>query len=179
MKISKTKIAGVCIIEAEPREDERGYFARVFAKEILKANGISYNIVHINRSLTRKRGTIRGIHYQIKPREEDKIIQCIQGKILDVAVDLRRNSKTYGKWVSVELSGENKKMFLVPKGCGHAFQTLSPNCLIEYFVSEYYSPEHERGALWSDPFFKIKWPIKRTTLSDKDKNWPPYIHPVK
>lgn len=174
MKIIKTKIKGVFIIETEPRVDERGYFARVFAKEVLNANGISYNIVHINRSLTKTRGTIRGTHYQIKPRQEDKIIQCIQGKILDVAVDLRPKSKTFGKWVSVELSGENKKMFLIPKGCGHAFQTLTPNCLIEYFVSEYYSPEHERGILWNDPFFKIDWPIKRPVLSDKDKNWPQF-----
>ncbi|MBI4091750.1 MAG: dTDP-4-dehydrorhamnose 3,5-epimerase [Candidatus Levybacteria bacterium] len=174
MKIIKTKIKGVFIIEPEPRSDERGYFARVFAKEILKANGIKFDIAHINRSLTRVRGTIRGIHYQIKPRQEDKIIQCIEGAIFDVAVDLRRNSKTFGEWVSAELSGESMRMFFVPKGCGHAFQTLSPNCLIEYFVSEYYSPEYERGALWNDPFFKIKWPIKHPTLSDKDKNWPPY-----
>ena len=174
MKINKTKIRGVYVIEPEPRVDERGYFARVFAKEVLKADRIPFNIAHINRSLTKAKGTIRGIHYQIRPREEDKIIQCIQGKIFDVAVDLRRNSKTFGKWVSVELSGENKKMFLVPKGCGHAFQTQVPNCLIEYFVSEYYSPEYERGALWNDPFFKIDWPIKRPTLSDKDKNWPQF-----
>lgn len=174
MKIIKTKINGVLIIEPEPRVDERGYFARVFAKEVLKANGIPYNIVHINRSLTVARGTIRGIHYQVKPREEDKIIQCIQGKIFDVAVDLRRNSKTFGKWVSVELSGENMRMFLVPKGCGHAFQTLSQNCLIEYFVTEYYSPENEKGIPWNDPFFKIAWPIKRAALSEKDKNWPPF-----
>lgn len=175
MKIQKTKIKGVYVIEADPRIDSRGYFARVFAKEVLSDFGINFDIVHINRSLTKAKGTIRGIHYQIKPRQEDKIIQCIQGKILDVAVDLRPKSNTFGKWVSVELSGENKKMFLVPKGCGHAFQTLSPNCLIEYFVTEYYSPEQERGALWNDPFFKIDWPIKRPTLSDKDKNWPKFF----
>ncbi|MEK7120865.1 MAG: dTDP-4-dehydrorhamnose 3,5-epimerase [Patescibacteria group bacterium] len=174
MKIHKTKIHGVCIIEAEPRADDRGYFARVFAKETLRGIGIPYEIVHINRSLTKQKGTIRGIHYQIKPRQEDKIIQCIQGKILDVAVDLRPRSKTFGKWVGVELSGENKKMLLIPKGCGHAFQALSPNCLVEYFVTQYYSPEYERGALWNDPFFKIAWPIKHPILSEKDKNWPPY-----
>lgn len=174
MKIHKTKIEGVFIIEPQPREDERGYFVRVFAKEVLKANGISYNVVHINQSLTKERGIIRGIHYQMKPFREDKIIQCIQGRIFDVAVDLRPRSKTFGKWISVELSGENKKMFLIPKGCGHAFQTLTPNCLIEYFVSEYYSPEFERGALWNDPFFKIDWPIKRVILSEKDKNWPQF-----
>lgn len=172
MQINKTKIEGVYIIEADPRVDERGYFTRVFAKEILKEHGIFFNIAHINRSLTKNKGTIRGIHYQIKPRQEDKIIQCIQGKILDVAVDLRPKSKTFGEWISVELSGENKKMFLVPKGCGHAFQTLKPNCLIEYFVSEYYLPKYERGALWNDPFFKIDWPIKRPILSEKDMSWP-------
>src|SRR3989344_7109596 len=172
MKIHKTKIAGVFILDTEPRVDERGFFARVYAKEVLREFGISYDIVHINRSLTKKRGTIRGIHYQIKPREEDKIIQCISGRIFDVAVDLRRRSKTYGVWIGVELSDKNKKMLLVPKGCGHAFQTLEPNCLIEYFVTEYYSPERERGALWNDPYFKIDWPIKRATLSEKDKNWP-------
>src|SRR3989338_4777264 len=99
MKINKTKIEGEFIIELEPRIDERGYFARVFAREILEENVIIFDIVHINRSLTKAKGTIRGIHYQTKPREEDKIIQCIQGKIFDVAVDLRRNSKTFGKWV--------------------------------------------------------------------------------
>lgn len=174
MKIHRTKISDVYILEVEPRVDDRGYFTRVFAKEILKASKIPYDIVHINRSLTKRKGTIRGIHYQVKPREEDKIIQCIQGKIFDVAVDLRPRSKTFGKWVGVELSGENKKMLLVPKGCGHAFETLTPNCLIEYFVSEYYSPEHERGAPWNDPFFKIDWPIKRATLSEKDKKCPPF-----
>lgn len=178
MKVRKTKIEGVFIIEPQPREDERGYFVRVFAKEVLKVNGISYNIVHINQSLTKAIGTIRGIHYQIKPRQEDKIIRCIQGRIFDVSVDLRPRSKTFGKWASVELSEENKKMFLIPKGCGHAFQTLTPNCLIEYFVSEYYSPEFERGVLWNDPYFKISWPIKRPKLSEKDRNWP-LFRPVK
>ena len=174
MRINKTKIEGVFIIEAEPRVDERGYFARVFAKDIFKEHGIFFSIVHINRSLTKKKGTIRGIHYQIKPRQEDKIVQCIEGSIFDVAVDLRPKSATFGKWIGVKLSGENKKMFLLPKGCGHAFQTLEPNCLIEYFVTEYYSPEHERGALWNDPYFKIDWPIKRAMLSEKDKNWPSF-----
>lgn len=172
MKVKRTEISGVFILELEPREDSRGYFARVFAKEILKQSGITFDIVHINRSLTKAKGTIRGIHYQVKPRQEGKIIQCVQGKIFDVAVDIRRNSKTFGKWVSVELSGENKKMFLVPKGCGHAFQTLTNNCLIEYFVTEYYSPQDERGIRFDDSAFKIKWPIKQIEVSEKDKNWP-------
>lgn len=174
MKVKKTKISGVFVLEFEPREDSRGFFARVFAKEILKQNGIKFDIVHINRSLTRAKGTVRGIHFQIKPRQEDKIVQCIEGKIFDVAVDLRRNSKTFGEWFGTELSGNNRKMLVVPKGCGHAFQTLTKDCLVEYFVSEYYSPECERGIVWNDPYFKIEWPIKNAVVSDKDRNWPPF-----
>lgn len=174
MKIQKTKIEGVHIIEAEPRIDKRGYFARVFAKEVLRDNGIDFDIVHINRSFTKEKGTIRGIHYQIKPKQEDKIVQCLRGAILDIALDIRPRSRTYGQYVAIELSDQNKKMLLIPKGCGHAFQTLEADCLIEYFVTEYYSPENEKGVLWSDPYFKIAWPIKRAMLSEKDKKWPPF-----
>lgn len=174
MKIIKTKIEGVFIIEPDTKIDGRGYFSRIFAKEILKKSNINYNIVHINRSLTKKKGIVRGIHYQIKPRQEDKITQCLMGAIFDVAVDLRPSSPTFGKWVGVELSESNKKMILVPKGCAHGFQTIKKNCVIEYLVSEYYSPEHERGVLWNDPFFNIKWPIKNVTLSEKDKKWPQF-----
>lgn len=171
MKITKTIIDGVYVLDPEPKMDSRGYFARVFAKEELIVNGIKFDIVHINRSMTKKRGTIRGIHYQLKPRQEDKIIQCLSGSIFDVAVDLRPNSKTYKKWFGIELSAENKKMLLVPKGCGHGFQTLVSDCTIEYFVTQYYSPQHEKGILWSDPAFNINWPIARATLSDKDMKW--------
>ncbi len=172
MKINKTKIKGVYIIDLEPRVDSRGYFTRVFAKEILGKHGIAYDIVHINRSLTRARGTIRGIHYQKKPFQEDKIIQCLKGRVFDVAVDLRPSSKTFGKWISIELSGDNQKMFLIPKGCGHAFQALEKDCIIEYLVSQYYAPDHEQGIKYDDPYFKIKWPLKKAILSEKDQNWP-------
>lgn len=172
MKINKTKIKGVYVIDLEPRIDTRGYFTRVFAREILKKNSIKFDIVHINRSLTRARGTIRGIHFQIKPSQEDKLVQCLKGKIFDVAVDLRPKSKTFGKWIGIELSGDNQRMILIPKGCGHAFQTLEKNCVVEYLVSEYYSPKDERGIKYNDPYFRIEWPIKRAVLSEKDQGWP-------
>lgn len=174
MKILKTKIDDAYIIELEPRIDDRGYFTRVFAKEILRREQIKFDIVHINRSLSKQKGTIRGIHLQKKPYQEDKIIQCLNGKIFDVCVDLRKKSKTFGKWVGVELSEENFKLLLVPKGCGHAFQTLTKDCLVEYFVTQHYAPEHEIGYPYNDPFFKIKWPIKKASLSEKDQNWPPF-----
>lgn len=172
MKIKKTKIEGVFILELEPRGDSRGYFTRVFAKEELALMGIKYNIVHINRSKTSEKGTIRGFHFQKSPMGEDKIVQCLDGAIFDVALDIRKNSKTYGKWVGVELSKENMKMLLVPKGCAHAFQTLKKDTIVEYFVTQYYAPKNESGIRWNDPAFNVKWPIKRAKLSDKDANWP-------
>lgn len=175
MIINKTKIKGVYVIDLEPRLDGRGYFTRVFAGEELKKQGILYKIVHINRSLTEKKGTIRGFHFQRKPMQEDKIVQCLQGSIFDVALDLRDGSSTHGKWVGETLSAKNKKMFLIPKGCAHAFQTLEKNTIVEYFVSEYYSAKHESGIRWNDQAFKIKWPVKKVTVSSKDGGWSNFL----
>jgi dTDP-4-dehydrorhamnose 3,5-epimerase len=171
MIIRKTKIEGVYLINLEPRKDGRGYFTRVFAKEELEKNGIKYDIVHINRSLTEKKGTIRGFHFQKSPKEENKIVQCLQGSIFDVALDLRKSSKTYGKWFGAVLDAKNKAMLMIPKGCAHAFQTLEKNTVVEYFVSQYYSPVHERGIRWDDPAFKVKWPVKKIIVSEKDGLW--------
>lgn len=172
MIIKKTKLEGVFTIDLEPRADNRGYFTRVFAQEEFNKHKIPFSIVHANRSLTVDKGTIRGLHYQIYPKQEDKIIQCLKGSIFDVALDLRKGSKTYGKWVGEVLSAENMRMLLVPKGFAHGFQALQKNCIIEYFVSQAYAPKHERGHRWNDPAFNIKWPIKNAILSDKDSNWP-------
>lgn len=174
MKFKKTKIEGVYVIEPQPREDDRGYFARVFAKEELKKAGIDFSIVHINRSLSKDVGIIRGMHYQKKPKEEDKIIQCLQGEIFDVSLDLRTDSKTYGQWFGETLNRENKTMMLIPKGCAHGFQTLKENTIVEYFVTEFYVSSFEEGVRYNDPKFNIKWPIKEAILSEKDANWPDY-----
>jgi dTDP-4-dehydrorhamnose 3,5-epimerase len=174
MKFTQTKIRGVYLIEPEPREDTRGYFARVFAKEELKKVGVDFSIVHINRSLSKEKGVIRGMHYQSPPHQEDKIIQCLQGEIFDVALDLRRDSETYRQWIGEVLSGDNKKMMLIPKGCAHGFQTQKRNTLVEYFVTEYYTPSFERGVKYNDPKFGINWPIKEAVLSEKDANWPDF-----
>ena len=171
MRYTEAKIKGVYVIELDFKIDERGYFARIFCKEELIKIGIDFNIVQINRSLTRQKGTIRGMHFQKEPKAEDKIIQCLKGAVYDVVVDLRKDSLTYGKWIAVELSEENKKMFFVPKGFAHGFQTLTDNCEMQYFMSEFYSPEQVRGVRWDDPFFNIKWPIENPILSERDKNW--------
>lgn len=172
MKFKKTKIEGLYIIELEPYVDERGDFVRVFCQKELAEIGIEFKIAQINQSLTKKRGTIRGMHFQKPPKAEDKIVRCLRGAIYDVAIDLRQDSSTYGQWLAQELTEDNKKMFLIPKGVAHGLQTLVDNCEVQYFMSEFYSPEHSSGVYWNDQFFNIKWPIKNPILSEKDKNWP-------
>mgnify|MGYP001581526601 CR=1 FL=1 len=172
MKFNKTKIDGLYIIEPEPRVDERGSFTRIFCIEESAKKGLVFNIVQINQSFTKKRGVIRGMHFQKEPKSEGKIVQCLKGKIYDVAIDLRKDSQTYGKWLGEELTEDNKKMFYIPKGFAHGLQTLTDNCEVQYFMSEFYSSENASGVRWSDKFFDIKWPIKNAVLSEKDKNWP-------
>lgn len=172
MKINQTKIKGAYVIEPEPKIDERGFFARIFCKNELAKIGVDFSVAQTNRSLTKQKGTIRGMHFQIEPKAEDKIVQCLKGEVYDVAIDLRKDSPTYGQWVAEELNEKNKKMFLIPKGCAHGFQALTDNCEMLYFMSEFYSPEHSSGVRWDDPFFNIPWPIKNPFLSEKDKNWP-------
>ncbi len=172
MIFKKTKIEGLYIIEPELKVDERGYFTRIFCQEELVKTGLSFNVAQINQSLTKKKGTIRGMHFQKPPKAEDKIVQCLKGAIYDVVIDLRPDSSTYSQWVAEELSGQNKKMFFIPKGFAHGFQALVDNCEVQYFVSEFYSPEYARGIRWNDSRFNIQWPIKNPILSKKDKNWP-------
>src|SRR3989338_3969809 len=172
MIFHSTKIKDLYIIELEQKVDERGYLVRIFCKDELAKAGLEFNIVQANHSLTKKKGIIRGMHFQKFPKAEDKIIQCLRGAVYDVAIDLRKDSLTYGQWLATELSENNKKMLLVPKGFAHGFQTLTDDCEMQYFMSEFYSPEHSFGVRWNDPFFNIKWPIENPILSEKDKNWP-------
>lgn len=172
MQINKTPLAGIFTIQLKQKQDERGYFARTFCKKELKENGLSFNIVQINQSLTKQKGTLRGMHYQTKPKEEKKIVQCIQGKIYDVVININPKSKEYGKYFATELSEENKQLLYIPEGFAHGFQTLTNNCLVQYSMSEYYAPEYASGVAWNDPFFKISWPITNPTMSEKDNLWP-------
>ncbi|MBI4114833.1 MAG: dTDP-4-dehydrorhamnose 3,5-epimerase [Candidatus Niyogibacteria bacterium] len=172
MIFNQLKIKGAYSIILEPYLDERGFFAKNFCKDEFARAGIPFEIVQANVSLTKKKGTIRGMHFQTAPKAEDKIVVCLRGKIYDIALDLRKDSSTYGQWHSEELSEENKKMMLIPKGCAHGFQALTDDCLVQYFMSEFYSPDYASGVRWNDPAFHIEWPMPPTLLSEKDKNWP-------
>ena len=172
MIFHKTKIDGLYIIEPELRIDDRGYYTRLFCKKELLEHGLEFDIMQINRSVTKKKGTIRGIHFQKEPKSEGKIMQCIKGAIYDVAIDLRKGSSTYGQWIGEELTEDNNKILFIPKGFAHGFQTLTDNSLVQYPVSEFYSPEYEDGIRWDDSLFSITWPLKNPILSDKDRCWP-------
>lgn len=172
MKFTETKLKGAYIIELEPKEDERGFFARTFCKDEFAKAGLGFSPVQASQSFTKKRGTIRGMHFQKPPKEEDRIVQCIAGSIYDVILDLRKASPTFGQWYAEALSAENRKMIYVPKGCAHGFQALTGNCTAQYLMSEFFSSDHAFGARFDDPLFRITWPIDNHILSSKDKNWP-------
>lgn len=169
MIFTATKIDGVYIIEPEFLQDERGFFARSFCKEEFQNHGLETGIVQCNISYNKKKGTLRGMHYQAPPFEEVKIVSCIKGSIYDVVVDLRKDSKTYCRWFSEELREDNFKMMYIPKGCAHGFQTLEDETIVYYQMTEFYHPECARGVRWDDPVFGIEWPIQRLIISKKDQ----------
>ena len=171
MKFIETPLKGAYIIELEPIEDERGFFARSFCKEEFKRHGIEFEVAQCNISYNKKKGTLRGMHYQAPPHEEGKLVSCIKGAICDVIIDLRPDSPTYCKWFAVELTAKNYKMLYVPKGFAHGFQTLEDNTVVFYQMSEFYHPECARGVRWNDPAFGIEWPISNPIMSEKDKSF--------
>jgi dTDP-4-dehydrorhamnose 3,5-epimerase len=175
MIITPTEIQGVLHVKLQPIGDARGAFMRVMERARIREFHPAFEVINVNRSRTRAKGTIRGLHYQRAPRSEDKLVQCLHGKIFDVAVDLRPESPTFRRWTGVTLSAENQEMFFIPKGCAHGFQTLVDDCLVEYFVSEVYSPEHEGGVRWDDPAIGVAWPLPDPFTSEKDAGWAPLV----
>jgi len=171
MIFTETKIKGAFIIDPELLIDERGFFARSFCKEEFQNHGLETNIVQCNISYNKKKGTLRGMHYQVPPFEEAKIVSCFKGSIYDVIVDLRRESPTYKKWVAAELSEKNFKMVYVPRGCSHGFQTLDDNSIVYYQMTEYFHPECARGLRWDNPSIGIVWPVSQMVISERDKNY--------
>lgn len=174
MVIKNTDIKDACIIEIDKKEDDRGFFSRAWCAKEFRAHGLNTNLVQANVSFNRKRGTLRGMHYQVAPHEEVKLVRCTQGSICDVIIDLRKESSTYEQWVAVELTADNHRMLYVPEGCAHGFQSLEDDTEVFYLVSEFYSVEAERGVRWDDPAFGVRWPIDVTNISDKDKSWPDF-----
>jgi len=174
MKFIETKLKGTYIIELEPMEDERGFFARSFCQKEFKKHGLNFRIVQCNISFNKKRGTLRGMHYQVSPYEEAKLVSCIRGAIYDVIIDLRQDSPTYCQWFAVELTEENYKMLYIPKGFAHGFQTLEDNTVVFYQMSEFYYPECARGVRWDDSTFEIEWPLSEQVMSKKDLSYPDF-----
>ncbi|WP_226682720.1 dTDP-4-dehydrorhamnose 3,5-epimerase [Sutcliffiella horikoshii] len=168
MKIIENELMGVLEITPEPKVDFRGYFLRIYDEETFFKNGINNNWVQENHVLTKEKGVIRGFHFQYPPYSESKLIRVISGSIYDVYVDIRKGSKTFGKWSGTYLSCENKKMLLIPKGFAHAYCTLEPNTEVTYKVDSPYNPNSEGGIIWNDPTLNINWPIKNPLLSEKD-----------
>ncbi|SCY87124.1 dTDP-4-dehydrorhamnose 3,5-epimerase [Desulfoluna spongiiphila] len=166
-------LAGAYIIQPEPHGDKRGKFARLVCMDELKKIGHSKEITQVNYSLTRKKGTVRGMHFQYAPAKEIKMVKCSRGAVFDVIVDLRKDSPTLLQWHGTVLSAQNMKMMYVPEGFAHGFQTLEDDCELLYFHTEYYSPEHEGAFRYDDPLMGIDWPEEITEISQRDN-----LHPL-
>lgn len=165
-----TKLKGAFIIEPERLEDERGFFGRTWCKREFEIHGLNPEVVQCNISFNRKKGTLRGMHYQVYPHEEAKLVRCTMGSIYDVIIDLRPNSETFKQWIAVELTSANRKMIYVPEGFAHGFQTLTDNTEVFYQMSEFYAPESARGVRWNDPQFNIVWPDDERKICFRDQN---------
>lgn len=171
MQIERTLLDGVLILTPRRHGDHRGFFSESYSRKLLGERGVDIEFVQDNHSLSATTGTIRGLHFQAPPHAQDKLVRCGRGVLLDVAVDIRRGSPTYGKWVGVELSFENGRQLLVPKGFAHGFVTLTPNTEIVYKCSDYYAPETEGAIRWDDPEIGIDWklpPSSAPIISEKD-----------
>ena len=171
MIFTETPLKGAYIIEPERIEDERGFFARSWCVEEFKKHGLNPNLVQCNISFNKKKGTLRGMHYQAAPHEEAKLVRCTKGALYDAIIDLRGDSPTFKHWFGVELTAENRKALYIPEGFAHGFQTLEDNTEVFYQMSEFYHPECSRGVRWDDPAFGIEWPTSQITVSPKDNSY--------
>jgi dTDP-4-dehydrorhamnose 3,5-epimerase len=169
MIFTPTSLAGSYVIDLEPRSDERGWFARYYCKDEFQKIGHTKEWVQMNLSVTNKKGSIRGMHFQVHPYKEIKMLRCIAGSVYDVIIDLRKDSDTFLKWTGVELSATNKKMLYIPEGFAHGFQCLDDNCELTYHHSDFYQPGAEAGIRYNDPLVNIKWPLPLTVISPRDE----------
>ncbi|ANA79725.1 dTDP-4-dehydrorhamnose 3,5-epimerase [Paenibacillus glucanolyticus] len=172
MKLTPLQINGAIVLEPKCHGDNRGFFMESYNERLFQEHGIRYNFIQDNHSLSSEPGVLRGLHYQLNPKAQTKLIRVLTGAIYDVVVDICKSSPTFGQWVGVILSEHNKRQLLVPKGFAHGFCTLVPNTQVLYKVDEYYSPENDRGILWKDPALGIDWPTSNPILSDKDQQHP-------
>lgn len=167
----ETKLAGVFIIEPEKFEDERGFLARTWSRREFAERGLNPKLVECNLSFNISKGTLRGMHYQSEPFAQAKLVRCTAGAIYDVAVDLRPDSATFKNWEAVELTAENRRMFYIPEGCAHGFQTLEDSTEVFYQMSEVYAPDYARGVRWNDPAFGVEWPPAKRIIIVRDNSY--------
>ena len=168
MIFNSTILTGAYIVDPSPLKDDRGMFMRTYCKKQFEQIGFNSEWVQMNHSISYKKGTIRGMHFQIPPFGEVKMVKCIQGAIFDVIVDLRKDSPTFLQWISVDLTKENKRMLYIPAGFAHGFQTLTDDTELIYHHSHFFTPEAEKGLLYNDPLLSINWPLALTAISDRD-----------
>lgn len=173
----ETKLKGSFIIEPERNEDQRGFFARTWCQREFMEYGLNPRLAQCSVSFNRKKGTLRGMHYQIAPHEEAKLVRCTKGAIYDVIIDLRPDSPTFTKWLAAELTATNHRMLYIPAGFAHGFQTLDEDSEVFYQISEFYAPEYARGVRWNDPAFGIQWPPANRTISTRDDTYPDFVNP--
>jgi dTDP-4-dehydrorhamnose 3,5-epimerase len=169
---NETRLAGAFVIDLERKEDERGFFARTFCEREFFSHGLESRFVQCSVSFNARKGTLRGLHYQVPPHEEAKLVRCTNGAIYDVIVDLRPTSATYGQWIAVELSADNRRMLYVPKGFVHGFQTLCDGVELFYQMSEFFHPDSNLGIRWDDPKLAIRWPLPDPLISARDRALP-------
>lgn len=174
MIFEETKLKDAYLVKLEELTDDRGFFARSWCQREFEQHGLVAHIAQANLSFNRKKGTLRGMHYQVAPYEETKLVRCTRGAIYDVIIDLRPQSVSYRQWIGVELTDANRHMLFVPEGFAHGFQTLADSTEVSYQVSQFYTPGAEQGARYDDPAFGISWPLDVTVMSDKDAKWPAF-----
>lgn len=172
MRFTEAPIAGVFVVDIEPRTDDRGFFSRTYCMREFESQGLTARLVQTNLSYNYTAGTLRGMHMQVAPAQESKLVRCTRGAIHDVIVDMREESDTYLRHFGVDLTAENHRALFVPEGFAHGYLTLADDAEVEYHVSEFYTPEAERGFRHDDPAFGIKWPRQVTQVSAKDAAWP-------
>jgi dTDP-4-dehydrorhamnose 3,5-epimerase len=175
MTFRELALSGAFLIELDRIEDERGFFARTFCRDEFAEHGLATEIVQANTAFNRRKGTLRGMHFQAAPHEEAKLVRCTRGAVYDVIVDLRRDSPTFTRWVSVELTVENDTMLYAPEGFAHGYQTLEDETETSYLMSQRYEPSAGRGVRWDDPAFGIEWPDEGDrTINERDRTWPDF-----
>ena len=175
MIFTETKLAGAFVIDLERRSDDRGFFTRTFCQQEFEAHGLNAQVVQCNVSFNKRKGTLRGMHYQAAPFAEAKLVRCTSGSIYDVIIDLRAASATFKQYFTVELSAENCRMLYIPEDFAHGFQTLQDDTEVFYQMAQRYSAEHAQGVRWNDPAFGIEWPEGERIITDRDQNYPDFV----